>query len=58
MRDKPLITYLIVNICADLGKPVVVNRQSVLSPFAMIFLALHWPCEGPGCANNGIGHQH
>jgi len=58
MRDKPLITYLIVNICADLGKPAVINRQSVLSPFAMIFLAIHWPCEGPGCANNGIGHQH
>jgi hypothetical protein len=58
MRDKPLNTYLIVNICADLGNPVVVNRQSVLSPFAMIFLAIHWPCDGPGCANDGIGHQH
>jgi hypothetical protein len=58
MRDKPLITYLIVNICADLGKSAVTNRQSVLRPHAMIFLALHWPCEGSGCANNGIGHQH
>ncbi len=58
MRDKQLITYLIVNICIDLGKPVIINRQSVLRPIAMIFLALHWPCEGAGCANNGIGHQH
>jgi hypothetical protein len=58
MRDKPLITYLIVNICLDLGKPAVINRQSVLSPNAMIILALHWPCEGPGCTDNGIGHQH
>jgi hypothetical protein len=58
MRDKPLVTYLIVNICIDLGKPAVINRQSVLRPYAMMFLALHWPCEGPGCANNGIGHQH
>jgi hypothetical protein len=58
MRDKPLITYLIVNICADLGTPAVINRQSVLSPVAMIFLAIHWPCEGSGCANNGMGHQH
>ncbi len=58
MRDKPLITYLIVNICLDLGKSAVINRQSVLRPNAMIILALHWPCEGSGCANNGIGHQH
>jgi hypothetical protein len=58
MRDKPLMTYLIVNICVDLGKPGVINKQSVLRPIAMMFLALHWPCEGPGCANNGIGHQH
>ena len=58
MRDKPLMTYLIVNICLDLGKTAVTNRQSVLRPNAMIILALHWPCEGPGCANNGIGHQH
>jgi len=58
MRDKPLMTYLIVNICLDLGKTAVTNRQSVLRPNAMIILALHWPCEGSGCANNGIGHQH
>jgi len=58
MPDKPLITYLIVNICIDLGKPAIINRQSVVRPIAMIFLALHWPCEGSGCANNGIGHQH
>src|SRR5262245_49594547 len=58
MRDKPLITYLIVNVCLDLGKSAVVNRQSVLRPYAMIILALHWPCEGSGCANKGIGHQH
>jgi hypothetical protein len=58
MRDKPLITYLIVNICLDLGTPAVINRQSVLRPNAMIILALHWPCEGSGCAKNGIGHQH
>jgi hypothetical protein len=57
-RDKPLITYLIVNICLDLGKSVVVNGESVLRPNAMMFLALHWPCEGSGCTNNGIGHQH
>jgi hypothetical protein len=58
MRDKPLVTYLIVNICLDLGKPVVINGQSVLQPDAMIILAFHWPCESSGCANNGIGHQH
>jgi hypothetical protein len=58
MRDKPLMTYLIVNICLDLGKPAIINRQSVLRPYAMIFLALHWPCEGSGCANNGTGHKH
>jgi hypothetical protein len=58
MRDKPLVTYLIVNICLDLGKSAVVDKQSVLRPNAMIVLALHWPCEGSGCANNGIGHRH
>jgi hypothetical protein len=58
MRDKPLITYLIVNICVDLGKPALINKQPVLRPNTMMFLALHWPCEGSGCANNGIGHQH
>src|SRR5262249_6408582 len=58
MRDRPLVTYLIVNICLDLGTPAVVNRQSVLRPNSLIYLALHWPCEGSGCANNGIGHQH
>jgi hypothetical protein len=58
MRDKPLMTYLIVNICLDLGKPAVTNKQSVLRPNAMIILALHWPCEGSGCASNGIGHPH
>jgi hypothetical protein len=58
MRDKPLMTYLIVNICLDLGTPAVINRQSVLRPNAMIILAFHWPCEGSGCADNGIGHQH
>ena len=58
MRDKPLMTYLIVNICLDLGKPAVVNKKSVLRPNAMIILALHWPCEGSGCADDGIGHQH
>jgi hypothetical protein len=58
MRDKPLITYLIVNICLDLGTPAVIDKQSVLRPNAMIILALHWPCEGSGCAGNGTGHQH
>jgi hypothetical protein len=58
MRDKPLVTYLIVNICLDLGKPAVINRQPVLRPKGMIFLALHWPCEGSECGNNGIGHRH
>jgi hypothetical protein len=58
MRDKPLMTYLIVNICLDLGKPAAIGQQSVLSPNAMIILALHWPCEGSGCANDGIGHRH
>jgi hypothetical protein len=58
MRDKPLMTYLIVNICIDLGKPAVINRQSMLRPNAMIFLALHSPCEGSGCAHNAIGHRH
>jgi hypothetical protein len=58
MRDRPLIAYLIVNICLDLGKLAVVSRQSVLRPNAMIILAFHWPCEGSGCAGSSIGHQH
>jgi hypothetical protein len=58
MRDKPLSTYLIVNICLDLGKSEVVNKKSVLSPLAMIILAFHWPCAGSECATNAIGHQH
>ncbi|MET3843739.1 hypothetical protein [Bradyrhizobium sp. OAE829] len=58
MRDKPLVTYLIVNICLDLGKSATIKKQWVLRPNAMIILALHWPCEGSECANNGIGHQH
>ena len=58
LRDKALTTYLIVNICVDLGKQAAINRQSVIRPMAMIFLALHWPCDGSGCANSGIGHQH
>jgi hypothetical protein len=58
MRDKPLITYLIVNICLDLGEPAIVNKESVLRPNAMIILAFHWPCEGSECTSNGIGHQH
>jgi hypothetical protein len=58
MRDRPLTTYLIVNICLDLGTPAVIDQQSVLRPNAMIFLAIHWPCEGSGCASNGTGHQH
>src|SRR5262245_674917 len=49
MRDKPLMTYLIVNICLDLGEPAVVNRQSVLRPNGMLILAFHWPCEGAEC---------
>jgi hypothetical protein len=58
MRDKPLSTYLIVNICLDLGGPATVEKQSVLRPNAMIIVALHWPCEGPDCSNNGTGHRH
>jgi hypothetical protein len=58
MRDKPLITYLIVNLCLDLGKPAVINQVSVLRPNALIFVAFQWPCEGSECTNNGIGHQH
>jgi len=58
MRDKPLNAYLIVNICLDLGKSVVINQEPILRPNAMIILALHWPCEGSECTNNGIGHQH
>ena len=58
MRDKPPMTYLIVNICLDLGTPAVINQQSVLRPNSMIYLAIYWPCEGSECANNGIGHQH
>jgi len=58
MREKPLSTYLIVNICLDLGKSAGIDQQSVLRPNAMIILALHWPCEGAECADNGIGHQH
>jgi hypothetical protein len=58
LRDKPLETYLIVNICLDLGTPSVINQQSVLRPNAMIILALHWPCADTGCADNGIGHKH
>ena len=58
MRDKPLVTYLIVNICLDLAKSAVMNKQSVLRPSGMIILALHWPCEGSGCPDSGIGHRH
>ena len=58
MRDKPLSTYLIVNICLDLGKSAVANKQSVLRPNAMIILAFHWPCESSGCGGSGNGHQH
>ena len=58
MRDKPLIAYLIVNICLDLGEPAVINQQSVLRPSAMIILAFHWPCDGSACATNETGHQH
>ena len=58
MRDKPLMTYLIVNICLDLGKPAVIDRQSVLRPNAMIILAFHWPCEGAECTNKETGHPH
>jgi hypothetical protein len=58
LRDRPLMTYLIVNICLDLGTPAVINQQSVLRPNSMIYLAIHWPCEGAECASNGIGHQH
>jgi hypothetical protein len=58
MRDKPLAAYLIANICLDLGTSAVMNKKSVLRPNAMIILALHWPCEGSGCAKDGIGHQH
>ena len=58
MRDKPLMTYLIVNICLDLGEQAVINRASVLRPSAMIILAFHWPCEGAECTSNGTGHHH
>jgi hypothetical protein len=58
MRDKPLITYLIVNICLDLGKSGVINNQGVLRPHAMIILAFHWPCEGSECTGNERGHHH
>src|SRR4030095_12979519 len=58
MRDKPLIAYLIINISLDPGTPSITERQSVLRPNAMIILAFHWPCEGSGCADNGIGHKH
>src|SRR6476469_8191245 len=50
-RHKP-------DICLDLGKSAVINRQPALRPDAMIILALHWPCEGSGNSNNGIGHPH
>ena len=58
LRDKPLIAYLIVNICLDLASLEAIDQQAVLRPNAMIILAFHWPCEGAGCASNGIGHQH
>jgi hypothetical protein len=58
MRDKPLIAYLVVNICLDLGGLAVINKESVLRPYAMIILAFHWPCEGPECTGSGIGHRH
>jgi len=57
-RDKPLSAYLIVNICLDLAKSAVIGNGSALRPNAMIILALHWPCEGAGCGNSGIGHRH
>jgi hypothetical protein len=58
MRDKPLVTYLIVNICLDLGKSAVANRQSILRPNAMIILALHWPCEGSEATAFGPPPRH
>lgn len=58
MRDKPLITYLIVNICIDLAKTVSMSKKPVLQPSAMFILARHWPCEGAACGNSGIGHRH
>ena len=58
MRDKPLIAYLIVNICLDLGESAAINRESVLRPNAMIIVAFQWPCEGSKCTSNGTGHKH
>lgn len=58
MRDKPLVTYLIVNVCLDLAKPAAVGKKPVLSPNAMLILALHWPCDGAGCGDGGTGHKH
>ena len=51
MRDKPLMTYLIVNMCLVLGRPAGIDEQFFLSPSAMSILAFHSPCEGSGCAN-------
>jgi hypothetical protein len=42
---------------ADL-QSAVVAQQSVLRPDAMVIVALHWPCEGSGCASDGTGHRH
>jgi hypothetical protein len=58
MRDKPLVAYLIVNICLDLGTSAVIDRQPALKPNAMIIVAFQWPCEGAGCAGDGMGHRH
>ena len=58
MRDKPLIAYLIVNICLDLGESAAINGESVLRPNAMIIVAFQWPCEGSKCTSNGTGHKH
>lgn len=58
MRDKPLVTYLIVNVCLDLATTATVSGRSVLRPSAMIIMAFHWPCEGAECGERAAGHRH
>lgn len=59
MLDKPLIAYLIVNICLDLGTSSKIAKKPVLAPLGQIVAAFHWPCEGEECSSaNEIGHKH
>src|SRR6266511_1420803 len=62
MRDKPLITYLIVNICLDLGKSSVINRPALISDAkgqsaAMIHASSVLGVSDANIENDGLAHR-